>query len=76
MPDSESSYSLKPQVFVKGVAQPIKVRGFATYRVVSPDANPAVRVSTDGELASVHSGTATVEVAFEGFSDQVTVIVK
>jgi pimeloyl-ACP methyl ester carboxylesterase len=76
MTEVNTHYQLEPEIMLQGLPQPVSVRTSASYAVTSPPEGPAVTVDSSGRITSMHSGTATIEVAYEGHRDSVTVVVQ
>jgi hypothetical protein len=74
---AKSTYKLHPEIKVRGLSDTVDVeKALTTYRVSSAESDPAVKVDQDGRVTGMHSGTASVMVQFEGYTDKIDVLVK
>jgi pimeloyl-ACP methyl ester carboxylesterase len=76
MTEAGTHYQLSPEIVLQDLSEPVSVRSSSSYSVVSPAADPAVTVDNSGKLTAIHSGSTTIEVEFEGHTDNVTVVVQ
>jgi pimeloyl-ACP methyl ester carboxylesterase len=71
-----NAFGLYPSLTVRGLDEPVEVGKFASFRLVSPDADPAATVDGNGVVTVHHPGQSIIEASFAGKVDRVTVEVE